>query len=339
MAKVSLKMIAKSLGVSDATVSLVLNGKGKDGRVSKELAEKIKQKAKELNYRPNILARSLRLGRSQTIGLVVADISNPFFANLAFHIQEQAEKFNYTVFITNTNEDTDKMGTAIEILKARQVDGMIIVPTEKGSAHIEQLLKSSTPIVLLDRCYPELGTNTVMIDNYEVAYQATQKIIDAEACKRIGFVTYENSMFHFTERERGYTDAMKAAGLYDAKLIKHVNYQTLAEDTATVITNLIEESKIDSVFFATDTICIKTIKFLHKHNREAFNDLKITSFDYNEIFDFIDKPLSYILQPLAEMGKTAINILIKQINKEEEKEEESNEVKNILLPTQMLVKN
>lgn len=339
MAKVSLKMIAKSLGVSDATVSLVLNGKGKDGRVSKELAEKIKQKAKELNYRPNILARSLRLGRSQTIGLVVADISNPFFANLAFHIQEQAEKFNYTVFITNTNENTEKMGTAIEILKARQVDGMIIVPTEKGSDHIEQLLSSSTPIVLLDRCYPELNTNTVMIDNYESAYQATQKIINTDACKKIGFVTYENSMFHFTERERGYTDAMKAAGLYDPKLVRHVNYQTLAEDTTAAITDLIENSKIDSVFFATDTICIKTIKHLYKHNNEVLRDLKITSFDYNEIYDFIDKPLSYVLQPLPEMGKTAINILIEQINKEDKKEEGVNEIKNILLPTQMLINN
>lgn len=93
MSRVSIKMIAQTLGVSNATVSLVLNGKEKEGRVGKELAEKIRIKAKELNYEPNSLARSLRMGKSQTIGLIVADISNPFFGKLAFHIQEQAQKY------------------------------------------------------------------------------------------------------------------------------------------------------------------------------------------------------------------------------------------------------
>lgn len=328
-------MIAKSLGVSDATVSLVLSGKGKDGRVGKELSEKIKQKAKELNYRPNILARSLRLGRSQTIGLVVADISNPFFANLAFHIQEQAEKFNYTVFITNTNENTDKMNQAVDILKARQVDGIIIVPTEAGASHIQQLLESDTPIVLLDRCYPEFSANSVMINNYEAAYQATLKMINADKCRKIGFVTYKNSMYHFSERERGYTKAMEDGGIYDSDLIKHVDYQTLEKDTAEVITELANKG-IDSVFFATDTICIKAVKHLFKNNKTVLERLKITSFDYNEIFDFIEKPISYILQPLPEMGKTATDILIELINNEDE---DNKQIKNVLLSTQMLVNN
>lgn len=331
MSKVSLKMIAKSLGVSDATVSLVLSGKGKNGRVGKELSEKIIKKAQELNYRPNILARSLRLGRSQTIGLVLADISNPFFANLAFHIQECAEKYNYTVFITNTNESTDKMETAIEILKARQVDGMIIVPTEKGSKSIEQLLQSNIPIVLLDRCYPNLDSNVVMIDNFATAYDATLRMINIDDCKKIGFVTYENSLFHFEERRRGYIAAMKKENLYDGDLIKYVNYRSLEEDSERVINQLIDQG-VDSVFFATDTICIKTLKYLSKNNIEEYERLKVTSFDYHEIFDFIDKPLSYIVQPLDDMGKTAVEILIDQIESEKEAVEE---VKHILLSTQM----
>ena len=336
MSKVSLKMIAKSLGVSDATVSLVLSGKGKNGRVGKELSEKIIKKAQELNYRPNILARSLRLGRSQTIGLVLADISNPFFANLAFHIQEYAEKFNYTVFITNTNENTDKMETAIEILKSRQVDGMIIVPTEKGSKCIENLLSSSTPIVLLDRCYPDIKTNVVMIDNYLAAYEATSRMINVDGCKKVGFMTYENSLFHFAERTRGFVDAMKKADIYDERLIKHVNYQTLKEDTQKAINELTTEG-VDSVFFATDSICIKTLKYLTKNDLVTYDKLKVTSFDYNEIFDFIEKPLSYIVQPLQELGTTAAEMLIGLINNEEE--ETNKEMKNTLLSTQMHFSN
>ena len=104
MKRVSLKRIADELGVSTATVSLVLNGKDKNGRVSRETAKKILDKAAELNYIPNTLAKGLKMGRSRTIGLIVADISNVFFGTLALYIQEYAEKEGYAVIIANTNE-------------------------------------------------------------------------------------------------------------------------------------------------------------------------------------------------------------------------------------------
>lgn len=305
-------MIAQALGISNATVSLVLNGKEKEGRVGKELAEKIRIKAKELNYEPNSLARSLRIGKSQTIGLIVADISNTFFGKLAFHIQEQAQKYGYTVFITNTNEDTEKMQMMINTLKSRQVDGFIIIPTEYGSNAIQDLNKTNIPVVLLDRYYPDTTNNYVIIDNFNSAYKAAQFIL-SQGCRKTAFITYQNSMQHFTQRQEGYKKAMKQAKLLDPNLIKKVRYSNLEKDIIKAIDKVLEKD-IDSIFFATDSICAAAIKYLQQKDPLALSKLRLTSFDYNEIFDFIDKPVSHILQPLPEMGKKSIDILMDLIN-------------------------
>ena len=115
MKRVSIKDIAQVVGVSTATVSLVLTGKNKNGRVSKEMSEKIKKVANEMNYQPNRLAMSLQSGRSQTIGLLVADISNPFFGTLAFYVQEEMEKAGYAVIIMNTDESDLQMERMISL--------------------------------------------------------------------------------------------------------------------------------------------------------------------------------------------------------------------------------
>lgn len=312
MARVSIKMIAKELEVSNATVSLVLNGKAKEGRVSKALAEKILLKAKELNYEPNTLARSLRIGKSQTIGVVVADISNPFFGKLVFHIQEQAKKSNYTVIVANTNEESSDMTEAINTLRNRQVDGLIITPTENGLECIEGLTKSNIPFVLLDRWYPELRTNYVVIDNYHSAYNGV-KFLMSKKCKKIAFIGYQNEMFHFSERQRGYRDAMKDASLFDTSMIKKVKYSNLDKDTAKVIDKLLEKD-IDGIFFSTNSICVAAIKHIQTKDPSLFKRLKLMSFDYSEIFDFIEQPVYYISQPLPEMGKKAVDLLMNLVD-------------------------
>lgn len=126
MKRPSLKTIADELGISTAAVSIVLSGKNDKGRVSEETSKKIFEKAKEINYMPNTLAKGLRMGSSKTLGLVVADISNVFFGTLALYIQAYAEKEGYAIIIVNTGENFDKMEKMIKLLKARQVDGFII---------------------------------------------------------------------------------------------------------------------------------------------------------------------------------------------------------------------
>ena len=313
MTRVSIKNIAENLGVSNATVSLVLNGKEKEGRVSKELSEKIRATARELKYEPNNLARGLRIGRSHTIGVIVADISNLFFANLAFHIQEQAEKFGYSVIITNTNESDLKMEKMVNILNSRQVDGFIIVPTENGEPYVADLIARNIPVVLIDRYFPQLNVSSVVVDNYNASVKMVENLVN-QGCRNIGLVIYKSVLQHTKERKRGYTDVLKKYGFYNLSLIKEVNYSLISKDIPIAIEGLMtKENNLDGIFFTTNTLAMQGMKMLKQMHVDIPGDIKVVSFDKNDVFDFVEMDILYALQPIPEMGKRAVELLIEQI--------------------------
>lgn len=311
--RVSLKRIAEEVGVSIATVSLVLNGKDKGGRVSKETAAKILDKAAELNYMPNTLAKGLKLGRSKTIGLIVADISNVFFGTLALYIQEYAEKEGYAIIIANTNEQVKRMEKMIGLLKSRQIDGLIITPTEGSEYLIKDLIKYQMPLVLVDRSYPNLPVNSVLINNYEISYKSTKQLIQ-QGCKNIAFITYKQDHFHINERKRGYYEAVKESGLYKADNIQEVRYDFLRSDIDRAISYLVKkEEKIDGIFFATNSISIAGIKSLCKYDMGLQKDIQIMCFDECDAFYLLPFSIPFVRQPIEEMAKHAIKILIDNI--------------------------
>lgn len=313
MERVSLKMIAEELGVSIATVSLVLNGKDKNGRVGRDTAKKILDKAAELNYVPNTFAMGLKMGRSKTIGLIVADISNVFFGTLALYVQEYAEKEGYTVIVANTNEHVKKMERMIKLLKSRQVDGLIITPTEGSEYLIEDLMKDKMPLVLVDRSYPDLQVNSVLINNYEISYKSTKQLIQ-QGCKNIAFVTYKQNHFHINERKRGYYEAVKEVGLYKEDNIQEVRYEFLKSDIDRAISYLVKkEEKIDGIFFATNSISIAGVKSLYKHHLVLQRDIQIMCFDESDAFYLVPFSIPFVKQPIEEMAQHAIQILLDQI--------------------------
>ena len=314
MARVSIRDVAKKAGVSVATVSLVLNGKGKELRVSEALAEKVRNEAKSLNYKPNSFARGLRNGRSETIGLIVADISNPFFAHLAFHIQCYVEEYGYSVIIANSDEKTDKMEKIISVLKSRQVDGFIIVPTEHGEKQIESLVKDKYPVVLVDRFFKGIEVSQVFVDNYKASMEATNLLLNLN-CKRIAHINYVYDLPHTRDRKEGYVTAMTKKGLYDPKLIKEVNFWTMVDDVQHAIMELISgDEKIDGFFFASNTITITSLKILSALKLDIQKDIKMVCFDRSEVFDLFNYSIPYIRQPIPEMGKRAVELLFDQIN-------------------------
>ena len=316
MARVTIKDIANRLGVSVASVSLVLNGKEKNGRIGDALAAKIRQEAKNMKYEPNSFARGLRSGRSKTIGLIVADISNPFFAHLAFHIQEQAEKFGYSVMITNTNESVEKMDNMISVLRSRQVDGIIIVPTEHGEKLIDKLAKDKFPVVLLDRFFPGIDVSRVVVNNFQAALEATNLLLNLK-CKRIALLIYKNNLPHMQDRKGGYVTAINKKGLYDPKLIKEVDYRTLHNDIQKAMMELVcDEHKIDGIFFASNTISTIGLKILAGLHMEIPKDVKVICFDKSDACEMSRNSIPFIQQPVSEMGKRSVELLIEQINME-----------------------
>ncbi|MDD2797635.1 MAG: LacI family DNA-binding transcriptional regulator [Bacteroidales bacterium] len=313
MKKVFLKDIAEKLGVSIATVSLALNDTEKKGRISEDVIQKIRSLALEMDYQPNNIARSLRMGRSKTIGLIVADISNSFFGTLSFYIQEYAEKKGYAVIIGNSNEQDDKLNTTINILRSRQVDGLIVVPTANSENIIAEYTKSKFPIILIDRYLPKLTTSYVVIDNYKASYDATLLLI-SRGCKNIALIAYKNELSNMYDRKLGCIDALKQAKIYNQSLVKEVKFESLKTDMAQTIKELVEEiPAVDGIYFASNSISIAGIGNLLKMKINVGNKIKLVCFDKSEAFEMTTNMISYVQQPIELMAQQAIDILIRQI--------------------------
>lgn len=312
--RVSLKDIAEKVGVSTALVSYVLNGQEKEKRVGAEVVLKIRKVAKQMNYVPNQIARSLRKGVTKTIGLVVADIANPFFGAMARIIEDEANRFGYTVVFGSSDEDSNKSNILVDTLLNRQVDGFIIVPSEGCNDCIRKLVKNEMPVVLVDRYFPDIITNYVVLNNRGASFEAVSHLIE-KGFRQIGMIAYRSTMIHMQERIRGYEEAMRANGLEKNIRIKYVRYDNVNVDTEKAIREMTARgAKIDALFFANNTLSIAGLYYINKNNIKIPESLGLIAFDESEAFDFFYCPLTYVKQPVDEMGKEAVNVLVEQIN-------------------------
>ena len=315
--KIGLKEIAEEAGVSIATVSYVLSQK-KNSRVSADMTEKIEKIAKELNYQPNRIAQSLKSGKTYTIGLVVADISNPFFSNIARIVEDEASKFNYTVIFGSFDEKADKSIHLLKFLSNRQVDGFIFAPAGGSEEQITFLTEQGIPFVLIDRYYPHIDTNYVAIDNFKASYQATEHLL-LTGNKKIGMISFGTEFHHMKERVRGYREALEKNGVEgDGAWFKEIDVSQVEEGVAPAIDTMLKGSNpIEALFFATNSLAIVGLKHLNKLDLKIPDDVRIVSFDEGEAFDFFYCPLTHIRQPLAKMARQAVDILVEQITRPE----------------------
>lgn len=310
--KVSLKDIAKEAGVSIATVSYVLSKQNNTG-ISQEVTERIKKIAVELNYRPNQIAKSLQSGKSHTIGLIVADISNPFFAQIARIVEDEAKKHGYTVIFGSSDEKASKSADLIKFLLNRQVDGFIITPAEASKDQIELLKKLNIPFVLIDRYFPKLDTNYVVIDNYMASFEATKRL-SSNGNKRIGMIAYATEMQHMQERIRGYRDALAQDNIRSS-FVFEIKFSEIQKEVVRAIDQMLNmENPINAIFFATNTLGIIGLKYLNKLGVSIPKDVSVIVFDESEAFDFFYCPLTYVKQPLHDMAKKAVEVLTDQIS-------------------------
>jgi LacI family transcriptional regulator len=312
--KTSLKDIASAVGVSTALVSYVLNNK-KEGRIRKEVAEKIRAMASKLNYRPNQIAKSLKTNKTNTIGLIVADISNPFSSGLARIIEDEADRQGYTVIFGSSDEKADRCEKLIETLVNRQVDGLIIFPPADSAGQIIQLKKHQVPFVLVDRYFPEIETNQVTLDNYQATFDAIQHLVNAGRHK-IGMITYRTSMVHLNERVRGYWTALKAAEIKPLKnWLKQVKINNDSTEIRAAVDDMLSRGvAVDSILFASNRIAAIALKYIDELGIKVPEKLALVGFDETEIFDFFRVPITFVSQPLTEMGQTATRILLDNMN-------------------------
>ncbi len=312
---VSIKDIAKAAGASPALVSFVLNGKQKQYRVSDAMAEKIRQIAKELDYKPNGFAKSLRDGTAHTIGVIVSDISNQFFADIVKNIETTAEEYGYMALFASSDESADKLADLTQKMLGKEVDGMIVVPCDGSESTIKMLEDRRIPLVLIDRYIPDIKTDYVSLNNRKAAYEATEHLIK-QGYRRIGFVGYGGNLTNMKGRIEGYTQAMADYGNKDSAIIKQVDMKTLDKSCEKAMNSLLDNN-VDAIIFATNSITIKCLYYIQNKGIRIPDDLGIVCFDGDSAFDFFYAPVTYVSQPLERMARKAVEILIDRLESQD----------------------
>lgn len=315
--KASLKDIATKVGVSTALVSYVLNNQEEEKRVGKEIAAEIRKAAIALNYTPNQIARSLKTKKTNTIGIVVADIDYKYTSGVMKAIEAECQKLNYTVIYGSSGESADNFNRIVNVLVDRQVDGLILVPVEGSASVIERLNNQEMPLVLIDRILPDVQANIIAIDNAKTAYRATEQLTQTRH-RRIGFLSYRSGLLNLTDRKNGYLAALRDAGIEaDPALIKEISDRVGAPEGSftTQVWTAIDEllalrTPCDSIFFATDTLAVEGLRHINALHIPVPEKLGIVSFDGSEAFELFYCPITHGIQPLKEIGRVAVETLL-----------------------------
>lgn len=314
MKNISLQDISKSLKISKSTISIVLNDRGDEKRISKKTQEKIQKFAKKHNYKANQLARGLSRGKSDMIGLIVPNISDSFYARIARRIEYKAEKSGYNVIFSSTGESKVKESQLIQSMLDRQVDGLIIASSQKNEEDIKRLKRNNFPFVLIDRHYPNIETNYVIMDNYGGTSLAVEQLIK-HGRKQIGFITLKPGLEALKERLYGYSQTMEKRGLpIKAEYIQELNYESIELKMHQVIKKIVEvPNNIDGIVFATHFLAAAGIRELRKLNIRIPMDVAIVSFGQMSAFDLIEPPITAIQLPRNEIGDKAVDVLLKNM--------------------------
>ena len=317
MKKVSMQDIADELGLSITTVSFVLNQKTEQMRISPETVKKVNDLIKKKGYKPNNAARVLRTGKSNTIALIVEDISNQFFGNVAKIIELIANRNGYKVFFSSTERDTQIAKTLISIMKQSAVDGFIITATGGLQEDISRLKKENIPFVLIDRILHDVDTDYVIIDNYLGGYELTDHLI-TRGYKKIAFVTITNGMSQMEDRRLGYKAALKDSSipLNEKYILEVPMVEKNHEEQLEFMKQFFAENKdLDAVFFSTNYLGILGIEAIQFNKLKIGKDIAVVSFDDHDLFRLFTPSITVAAQPLDQIGSRAIEILLKKLAK------------------------
>ncbi|MGZ3922267.1 MAG: LacI family DNA-binding transcriptional regulator [Flavisolibacter sp.] len=330
--KISIHDIAKNLGVSAATVSLVLNGKAEENKIRPEVVEKIKTHVKEVGYRPNLVAKSLRTGKSRLIGMLVEGISDYFFSSIARIVEVEAHKAGYRLFYSSSDGEPEKAKAVIKAFRERQVDGYIIAPTPGIEDDIQSLLDDHSPVVLFDRFLPEVATTNVVINNYQGAYDAVKHLIK-NGYSNIGFVTLASEQVQMLDRLRGFNKAISESK--KQSYVAKVAYSLLNSDNVDTIKSFINNSaQLDAIFFATNYLTFAGLQAIKDLKLSIPGDLAIISFDDNVYFNLHSPSISAVAQPVEEISNEIIKQLTQRLNDTDRKIENE----TIVLSTQLVIR-
>lgn len=333
---VTIKDIAKALGLSTSTVSRALRD---SYEISPETKKLVLEYAQKINYHPNPIALSLKERRSRSIGVIVCEIANSFFSQAINGIESIAYNNGYNVIIAQSMESFDREMLNLQYLTSRSVDGLIVsVSTEtKDFSYLKELNERGMPIVFFDRIVDEIETHKVIADNYKGAYNATAHLIN-NGYKRISTLSNAAGLSIAKERLAGYKAALMDNGIQiDESLIKYCGHGGMisAEVEIAIDELLLLKQRPDAVFASADKLTTGCLRILKEKGISVPEEMGLIGFSNSELTELIDPPLSVIKQPAFEMGEVSTKLLLQLI----ESKRPITDFETKILSTELLIKS
>lgn len=308
----NLKSLAQHLGISASTVSRVMAGRGDEFRIAKETQKHILDEAAAMGVRPDELARSLRLQSTRTLGLVIPDISNPFFAALARAVERRARALGYTVLLADSQESAEVEAECIRMLLDRRIDGLILAPVGGDSAHLGPLIASKLPLTQVDRVFTALKTAAVVADNFAGAREAVRRLVKL-GHKRIACLQGREDSSVIAERVRGYCAGLEEAGLRFEKKFLVGGEHSLAIAREHTLKLLDLRPRPTAILALSNQLALGALEAVRERGLVIPDNLSLIAFDEQPWASLLSPPLTTLAQPVEEMGTVAVDRLCAQI--------------------------
>lgn len=310
--QVTMKEIAKKLGVSVSTVSRAL----KDSpELHPDTKQRIVEMAKSMNYQYNLLAQSLRISRSKVLGVIVPELTSHFFSSNISGIQDTAYKRGYNIMICQSNESFEQEKANVRTLVSSQVDGLLISLSRetKSYEHIQELYDREIPFIMFDRVTEEIPVSKVTVDDAHGAYLAVQHLLD-QGCKKIAYFSGPEDLYISKKRKEGYLEALAEYGIPE-KEIKVYFTDLTPEMNRQITLNMLESGDVpDAIFAMIDPLALDVMMVLKEKGIKIPEQIALAGFTNNPTSAVVEPSLTTVSQPGYEMGQLAANHLLDQLD-------------------------
>ncbi|MEW6523822.1 MAG: LacI family DNA-binding transcriptional regulator [Bacillota bacterium] len=307
MKNVTIRDVARHAGVAPATVSRVINN---SGYVSPCTRARVLEAVEDLGFKPNGLARSLTSGRTRTIGLVLPDITNPFFPALARGVEDVAYSSGYAVILCNTDSDPGQEKAYVHTLMEKRIDGIIFTVSSADTSAIQELIEAQYPFVLIDRRVEGVEADTVVIDNLSCAHDITLHLVRM-GHRRIAHISGPLALAVSRDRQAGYLKALAGGPGVDPKLLRVGDFRF--ESGYDQMQELLRGPGCTAVFAANDMMAAGAIQAITDAGLDVPADIAVVGFDDILLASLIRPALTTVAQPAYEMGASAFRLLLERL--------------------------
>ncbi len=320
--KVTIYDVAKEAKVSIATVSKVLN---QTGRISDKTKRKVLKVIEELDYRPNMMASALMGKQTKTIGLLIPDLANPFFSELARSIEDRGQELGYNLVMCSTDYKMEKENKYLTLLKQKNVDGFILASGFENLDKVEELIKQDIPVAIVARDFPMFPVNAVALDDFMGGYQAASYLINL-GHKKIGVIA--RNVWSNRERLRGFKQALKENKLEFSTDFEFIEGSSVEEGKSMAHKYLSGSNVPSAIFACNDLLAAGAIQAAKENGLNVPEQLSVIGFDNTIIARIVEPPLTTIAQPIQNMGEQVMDLIVSLIEGDQKEK-----IRLTLLPT------